>query len=280
MDGLLINTEDLYFTCMDNILAKYHKPPIPWSLRPRLMGVPSAVADSELYAWANLPISREEFEEGTRTQRPTIYSECELLPGVETLLADLKYARGQDGSEIAMASSSTTRLYGLKISRPEIGDVFKNVFNESNRILGDNPGLKAGTGKPAPDIYLLALDVINAKLEHKIKPEECLVFDDSVPGVESGRRAGMRVIWVPHPELRTEYKGREEEVLAGRSGFGVASENSMMKRRSSLTRLVTDGAIVWKVLRTFRMRDMESMSYCKDNIGHGQNQSLGTNDES
>lgn len=35
-------------------------------------------------------------------------------------------------------------------------------------------------------------------------------------GVEAGRRVGMRVVWVPHPELAVEYEGREKEVLAGR----------------------------------------------------------------
>jgi pseudouridine-5'-monophosphatase len=143
----------------------------------------------------------------------------------------LKNARGQDGKKIqvAMASSSTTRLYGLKVSPSEIADVFRNVFNENNRVLGDNPGVKAGRGKPAPDIYLLALDAINAKLEDKIKPKECLVFEDSIPGIEARRRASMSVIWVPHPELRLEYKGREEEVWR----LKMASGKSMTKRRSS-----------------------------------------------
>jgi len=44
------------------------------------------------------------------------------------------------------------------------------------------------------------------------------VFEDSVPGVESGRRAGMRVVWVPHEGLKAEYTGREAEVLAGLTG--------------------------------------------------------------
>ena len=39
-----------------------------------------------------------------------------------------------------------------------------------------------------------------------------------MPGVEAGRRAGMRVVWCPHPELLKEYKGREKEVLAGLTG--------------------------------------------------------------
>lgn len=51
-----------------------------------------------------------------------------------------------------------------------------------------------------------------------MKPEECLVFEDSVPGVEAGRRAGMQVVWCPHPELLVEYRGREKEVLAGLTG--------------------------------------------------------------
>lgn len=41
-------------------------------------------------------------------------------------------------------------------------------------------------------------------------------FKDGVSGVVAGRRAGMRVVWVPHPGLALDYKGREAEALAGR----------------------------------------------------------------
>lgn len=44
------------------------------------------------------------------------------------------------------------------------------------------------------------------------------MFEDSVPGVEAGRRAGMRVVWCPHPALAREFAGREAEVLAGLVG--------------------------------------------------------------
>lgn len=88
--------------------------------------------------------------------------------------------------------------------------------------MGDDTRIQPGRGKPAPDIYLLALKTINDSLSKSghqvIKPGECLVFEDSVPGVEAGRRAGMQVVWCPHPELLIEYKGREKEVLAGLTG--------------------------------------------------------------
>lgn len=70
---------------------------------------------------------------------------------------------------------------------------------------------------------MLALSAINEGLPDsvpKIKPSECLVFEDAVPGVEAGRRAGMQVVWVPAPGLAELYQGREPEVLAGRTGEG------------------------------------------------------------
>lgn len=70
--------------------------------------------------------------------------------------------------------------------------------------------------------FLVALEGINSSLPlgvPKISSRECLVFEDSVPGVEVARRAGMRVVWVPHPELKDQFYGRECEVLAGRTGL-------------------------------------------------------------
>ena len=75
--------------------------------------------------------------------------------------------------------------------------------------------------KPMPDIFLIALERINEGLrngESAVKPEECLVFEDSIGGVEAGRRAGMRVCWVPHKGLRDIWRGKEDEVLEGRTG--------------------------------------------------------------
>jgi len=45
-----------------------------------------------------------------------------------------------------------------------------------------------GDGKPAPDVYEHAADVLG------IDPSDCLVVEDSKNGVEAGKRAGMTVI--------------------------------------------------------------------------------------
>jgi pseudouridine 5'-phosphatase len=89
-------------------------------------------------------------------------------------------------------------------------------------VLGTDQRLQQGRGKPAPDGYLLALETLNLQLapdQKKITPDGCLVFEESVVGVEAGRRDGMRVVWVPHSGLADAYRGREKEVLAGRIGL-------------------------------------------------------------
>jgi len=144
------------------------------------------------------------------------------LPGVEELLEKL----GRSNTHIALATSSHERNFNLMTSNPAIQELF-TVFDTKRRVLGDDPRIPQGRGKPAPDIYLLALKLVNETLpegEKPIKPEECLVFEDSVPGVESGRRAGMRAIWCPHPELKQLFEGKEELVLAGKADEGGKNE--------------------------------------------------------
>jgi pseudouridine-5'-monophosphatase len=122
---------------------------------------------------------------------------------------------------VALATSSVKENFKMKSSHPATSGIFK-VFDENLRVLWDDPRMAKGMGKPAPAIFLLALRKINESLpegEEKITPKECLVFEDSVIGVEAGRRAKMRVVWVPHPGLAAEIRGRESEVLAGRAGL-------------------------------------------------------------
>lgn len=53
-------------------------------------------------------------------------------------------------------------------------------------------------GKPDPEIYLLTAKKL------KVSPEHCLVFEDSIPGIQSGKAAGMPVI-----ALTTTHKAEE-----------------------------------------------------------------------
>lgn len=65
-------------------------------------------------------------------------------------------------------------------------------------ILGDE---HVTNGKPHPEIYLSTAKGLG------VSPNECIVFEDSPPGIESGKNAGMKVVG-----LLTSHSGEE---LAG-----------------------------------------------------------------
>ena len=220
MDGLLIDSEDVITLCTNELLSKYSRPAFTRSIRVQLMGVPDSTNGDVFHDWAKLPIPREDFARELEEQMQLRFQNCKPLPGAEQLLSDLSHAQNSSGDRIklALASSSKSHSYRLKTSRPETKQLLE-FFQPGQRILGDDARLPKGRGKPAPDIYLLALQSLNSAIdtgEKTIMPEECLVFEDSVAGVEAGRRAGMRVIWVPHQDVAAEYGDKQELVLAGR----------------------------------------------------------------
>jgi pseudouridine 5'-phosphatase len=226
MDGLLIDSEDLYTIVTNTILERYGRPSLPWSIKAQLQGRPGPQAGQIFHSWAQLPISRDQFFAEQSVLQRELFPNTKPLPGVPELLQELK----QRSVHMALATSSHKVNYQLKTDH--LTELF-TVFEPEHRVLGDDPRIPAGRGKPAPDIYLLALKVLNATMEAQglppIQPEECLVFEDSVPGVESGRRAGMQVVWCPHPELLKEYSGREKEVLAGLTGEHKEDEEEQLR---------------------------------------------------
>ncbi|KAK2625860.1 hypothetical protein QTJ16_005172 [Diplocarpon rosae] len=219
MDGLLINTEDIYTLCHNILLARYSSGPMTWDIKSQLQGRPAAQSVALLLAHFNLSISVAEYTSQLHEIQEQEFRKAAPLPGIESLLADLRSAKTQGGQgrvHVALATSSNEEHFRIKTDH--LTDLF-SVFDPARRILGDDIRIPKGQGKPSPDIYLVALKAINDTLEpgeQTIRPEECLVFEDGIPGVVAGRRAGMRVVWVPHEGLANLWLGREGEVLAGR----------------------------------------------------------------
>lgn len=230
MDGLLINSEDIITLSTNQLLGKYGRPGFTRSIRAQLMGVPDSTNGDVFHDWAKLPISREQFARELTEQFRLQFPNCRPLPGAEKLVTNLSRARNVSSGnrvELALASSTKSHSYDLKTRAPETRRLL-SFFPSDKRVLGDDARVRQGRGKPAPDMYLVALQSLNSAVgdgEKAIMPNECLVFEDSIAGVEAGRRAGMRVVWVPHPDVAVEYQERQKGVLAGRTGmFGVGDD--------------------------------------------------------
>lgn len=127
-----------------------------------------------------------------------------FLPGAEKLIRHLH----AHGIPIAVATGSRRRNYELKTGR--LRDVF-DLF-EGRVICGDDDvegrdGKRKLVGKPDPDIFLAAArqelqrpvgygyysECSQSQLADRAKG---LVFEDAIPGMQAGKRAGMNGVFV------------------------------------------------------------------------------------
>lgn len=180
MDGVLLDTERLYTEATQQVVGAWGKV-FDWSLKCEMMGKEPLASAALLVQRLGLPISPEEYLARTKPLLEQSFTTCQELAGASQVVARLAKAR----VPLAVATSSARRTFELKTKHHDFFRLFDVI------VCGDDP--RIGAFKPAPDIFLLAAR------ELACAPERCLVFEDSIAGVEAARRAGMVVVALPDP---------------------------------------------------------------------------------
>ncbi len=84
---------------------------------------------------------------------------------------------------MAIATGGTRLVIEKTLQAVGVSDLFEEVITADD----------VANGKPAPDIFLKAAQML------VVKPERCLVLEDAPAGVMAGQLAGMTVISIPAP---------------------------------------------------------------------------------
>ena len=201
MDGLLLDTEDFYTQVTQQIVSRYGKN-FDWSVKSQLLGRPALESARTLVEVLELPITPEEYLKERKALLNERFPEAEAMPGAEALTHRLKVG----GVPQAVATSSTQEAYALKTRKHQAWFAEFEVV-----ITGDHPEVQQG--KPAPDIFLTAARTLG------VPPENCLVFEDAPAGIQAARAAGMRVIAVPDPNLRSDVLAEADQCLESLLAF-------------------------------------------------------------
>lgn len=78
-------------------------------------------------------------------------------------------------------------------SQPHLMKIFLDELNISKDIVVSRSAHFEKHTKPFPDVYLTTARMLG------VEPANCLVFEDSLPGVKSAKAAGMKCVAVPEP---------------------------------------------------------------------------------
>lgn len=188
LDGVLLDTEPLYTVATQAVVGRYGKTYEPEHKR-HIMGRSDIEGAHWLVKNLGLPLTAQQYLDNRRAYLEDLFQQCPCIEGARSLVASLR----DRGVRLALATSSDGALFRLKTARHAWFSVFEYV------ICGDDARLTRS--KPSPDIFLLASQGLG------VSAEDCVVFEDSVAGVEAALAAGMKVVarW-QEPVLRNDLK--------------------------------------------------------------------------
>lgn len=203
LDGVLLDTEDLYTRATQAIVGRYGKT-YDWSLKRHLLGRDALLGASHLMERLQIPLTGEEYLAIQRPILEELFTRSPAMPGAEGFVREL----ATSGVAMAVATSTERKFYDLKVLPHAWFALFRTV------VCGDDPSV--GARKPAPDIFLAAARGLRAD------PKQCIVIEDSPAGVQAGLAAGMRVIAMPHPAIGAEACAGAHRIVAGWSEISAS----------------------------------------------------------
>lgn len=174
LDGVIVDTAKYHFLAWKK-LAKSIGVDFTESQNEQLKGVSRVKSLEKILAWGNKTISQEEFNTLMAKKNEAYLSfiatmnEDEILPDVPKTLNYLI----EEKQPISLGSAS-------KNARTILKKV--NLYKKFDAIVDGNDVSKA---KPDPEVFLIAAKLL------EIKPKDCIVFEDSVAGVQAANTAKM-----------------------------------------------------------------------------------------
>jgi len=119
----------------------------------------------------------------------------------------LKYCK-ENGILLGIGSSNSKELVHHLVKTLDIRDYFGAIVT----------GCDIENGKPSPDIYLKASEILD------VNPNTCLVFEDIIPGIKAGLSAGMQVCAV-----EDEYSMDQMEAKKSLAHYYIREFNEVFK---------------------------------------------------
>ena len=192
-NGVVINDEAIHEQLITDLLLEENLRPNPQDLADCCLGRSDAACLSDLLARQGRIISAAYLEKmlarkAARYQELLVnLGQLPLYPGIDDLIYQVRAA------QLKLAIVSGAR-------RGEIETVLSLVdWGQHVELIISADDLPVGVSKPAPDGYLMAVELLNRHHgDLMLQPAECLAVEDSFAGIAAAKHAGIPVLGVAH----------------------------------------------------------------------------------
>lgn len=183
LDGVIVDTAKYHFHAWKR-LANSLGIDFTEEDNEQLKGVSRRGSIDKILTWGGLTISEDEIEELMFKKNEWYLElmgemdESEILPGVSRILEEAK----NGGFKIALGSASKNAP--LILDQVKLTPYFEIIVD----------GNVVSASKPDPEVFVKGAEGL------QLKNEECVVFEDSISGVDAALAGGMKAVGIGHPE--------------------------------------------------------------------------------
>jgi beta-phosphoglucomutase len=187
VDGVIIDTAHIHHKSWEIVLKKYGIKFTYADFKSKVDGLPRAKGAAKILPNFSGKQINHVFDE--KQKYFLIFLEKEKIKVFHSTVILMKKLK-KHGIKLAMASSSRNAANNLK----KVG-LFKHFHVDAE-------GAYVKRGKPFPDLFLKAAKKL------KLKPEDCVVFEDAQIGLIAAKRAGMKSVGVKR-DSKNKLKGAD-----------------------------------------------------------------------
>lgn len=176
MDGVIVDSNPTHKSAIKQFLDKHGKSMSDREMREKVYGRINRDWLQATFPGIGDEKIREYIQEKEQIFREMFAEKLVPLPGLPEFLEDLS----NHDVPLAVASSAPEVNVDWVLENTGLQDYFKVILHEGY----------VHHGKPHPEMYLKSIKALN------MEPSRCIIFEDSLSGVEAGKRAGGIVIGV------------------------------------------------------------------------------------
>ncbi len=187
LDGVIVDTAKYHFLAWQNLATSLE---ISFSeeQNEQLKGVSRVRSLEKILEWGGKTISEERFTKlmSEKNEEYLNYisrmDTSEILPDVPRILDYLI------SKEQGVALGSASKNARIILEKVELYDKFHSIVDGTN----------VSKAKPDPEVFLIGAEALG------VSPENCVVFEDSVAGIQAANSANMISIGIGNPSVLHE----------------------------------------------------------------------------
>lgn len=184
MDGVIVHSNPAHKKAIQSFCQKHGQDVSKTFMENRLYGRTNKEWIPELFGDIQPDRLQELADEKEQLFRDRFTPEDNVVEGIHSFLEKL----AEQDIPMAVATSAPRENADFILSRLSIEAYFQTVLDSSH----------VAKGKPDPEVYLKAAEALGKR------PGQCIVFEDSVSGVEAARQAGTKVVGVTTTHSKQE----------------------------------------------------------------------------